>query len=181
MTQLPQLPPHRSMPAAARHSTRRLLEDAAAAPTGGLRRWLSRGVVIGGTAALVLTSGAAVAFVALAPATEQGIVRCFTLPELGTADDFYGTDTAQASATNDGPVPIADALAACSDLWRQGALTYGVKTPQGPPQNSSRTVYDVPQLTACVLDSGAAGVFPADSDICSQLGLPRLQTEALAP
>lgn len=164
------------MPADARRATRQLLESTASkAEAGSGRRWLSRTVVIGAAAGLVLTGGAAVAYVAFAPATDQGIVRCFTLPEVGTDDDYYGSDAALASPTQDGPIPITDAVALCADGWRQGALRYGVANAQGPDQGSPRTLFPVPELTACVLDNGIAGVFPADAGICSRLGLASLQ------
>lgn len=87
-------------------------------------------------------------------------MRCFTLPELGTDDDYHGTDVVMASPTQDGPIPITDALAACRDLWRQGVLSYGEKTPQGPDQDSPQTVFAVPELTACVLPTASQGSFP---------------------
>lgn len=176
MTHRTELPPSRRMPETARLATRQLLEGVASTSReGGAGRWLSRGVVIGAATGLALTGGAAVAFVAFAPATDLSVVRCFTLPEVGTEDDYYGTDAVAASPDQDGPVPVTEAVALCADLWRQGALTYGVKSAPGPDQSSTKTTYPIPELTACVLDSGIAGVFPADADICSRLGLAALQ------
>jgi hypothetical protein len=59
--------------------------------------------------------------------------------------------------------PVAD----CSDLWAAGA--FGGTA--------------VPPLAACVLPSGAAGVFPADrgADPCAGLGLEPVATTAVAP
>lgn len=124
------------------------------------------------------TTSRAGAYVAFAPATDQVIVRCFTLPDPGDGDDFYGTDLMLGRETRPGdvpvtgPVPITDPVTACADPWRQGLLSYGVKTPVA--EELSPTALPVPQLTACVLESGIAGVFPADRGICARLGLPSL-------
>ena len=59
-------------------------------------------------------------------------------------------------------------LAACAELWRAGVL--------GPAG-------DVPQLTECVLGSGAVGVFPSTSgpDACAQLVLAPVPSTAPPP
>jgi hypothetical protein len=78
------------------------------------------------------------------------IIACYQQPGLRS-------DRAVVPATGGNPV------AACGLLWRPG----GKFNPTG--QGS------VPPLTACVLESGATGVFPSlpGSDTCSALGLAR--------
>src|SRR5687768_16812763 len=69
------------------------------------------------------------------------------------------------TAALDGNITIVNAdgrdpTAICGDLWREGAMG------QGPAPES---------LAACVLDTGAIGVFPSSGeDACEQLGLADL-------
>ncbi len=77
--------------------------------------------------------------------TRPELVACF-----GRADLEAPTEVPELIAT--GPVE------ACAGLWRQGVF--------GP-------VTEVPPLAACVLPTGAAGVFPAmdGADVCTALNL----------
>jgi hypothetical protein len=78
------------------------------------------------------------------------VVACYEQPNLRA-------DRAEVPGTGGNPVT------ACGLLWRPG----GKFNPSGHRL--------IPPLTACVLDSGATGVFPSlpGSDTCSALGLAR--------
>ncbi len=56
-----------------------------------------------------------------------------------------------------------DPIAACRELWRTGAVA---------------PTTDPPQLTACVLDTGAVAVMPGGPGICEGLGISSLSREA---
>ena len=56
-----------------------------------------------------------------------------------------------------------DPVKACADLWRAGAVA---------------PTTDPPQLTACVLDTGAVAVMPGGTGICEGLGISSLSREA---
>lgn len=58
-----------------------------------------------------------------------------------------------------------DPVAACAELWRTGAF------------GTSRVV---PQLTPCVLDTGAVAVVPGGPGICEGLGIASLSEDARA-
>jgi hypothetical protein len=70
--------------------------------------------------------------------------------------DRASLDANTAVVSADGRDPVT----ACAEVWRQGALGPNVPT----------------QLEACVLQSGAIGVFPrsAGGDTCGSLGLARV-------
>ena len=56
-----------------------------------------------------------------------------------------------------------DPVTACAELWRNGSL--------------GSTTY-VPQLTACVLDTGAVAVMPGEASVCAALGIASLSADA---
>ncbi len=56
-----------------------------------------------------------------------------------------------------------DPIAACAELWRSGAVA---------------PTTDPPQLTACVLDTGAVAVMPGGAGVCEGLGIASLSREA---
>jgi hypothetical protein len=137
------------------------------------RRWASRGVVLGVAGALVASGGAAAAYVTFAQANDRSVVRCFTVPDPGSEETFSGTDVALVGSPTDDAALIDDALGLCRQLWSDGVIRPGSPNAVGPEPGVSS--YPVPDLTACVLDSGIAGVFPAGVEICDRFGLPRLQ------
>jgi hypothetical protein len=103
-------------------------------------------------AAVAVGGGVAYAVIALQP-TKRADVGCYDQPSL-TA----GTKLVVSSG---GP----DAIAVCQAAWKAGRTG-------GQPS---------PNLVACRLPSGGAGVFPAaDStdDVCRRLGLPALDRQA---
>ncbi len=100
--------------------------------------------------------------------TNKITVQCHTTTALGDGNDFAGSSLALATATTDVPVPIADAVGACADLWQQGVLQKGVAVTKGP----NGRVNAVPPLVGCVTTAGIAAVFPSsDPRLCSGLGL----------
>jgi hypothetical protein len=75
-------------------------------------------------------------------------VGCFDKPDLEG-------NVAVLSADGRDPAEI------CAEMWRTGA--FGGEEGAAPPQ-----------LASCVLETGAVGVFPGDSQICAKLGLAEL-------
>jgi hypothetical protein len=133
---------------------------------GPVRRRVSRTAFAVGTASLaVATMGAGAAYIAFAPATDHTVVHCYTAQ--GTAAQDLGTDT---NYQQD-----ADAIAACTTLWRAGILQLG--KPQAQPQQGPGPLpqdLPVPALVACTVH-GEAAVFPGDPTTCQRLGLPVLE------
>jgi hypothetical protein len=111
------------------------------------KRWISRRKlwVLVPTA---LLAAAGTSYGLLRSVRQPLVVACYQHPNVRA-------DRAVVPATGGNPV------AACGVLWRAG----GKFNPSGHGS--------VPPLTACVLDSGATGVFPSipGSDTCSALGL----------
>jgi hypothetical protein len=172
------VPAARPLPRHARAAVRRLLEEVVSeqggpGPAGRRQRWLprrfSRGMVLLVVGVTALGGGVAGALEAVKPAAEKRVVRCYSEPALGTGAEFPGVTVARGNGP--GPVPIHDALRTCAELWRQGVIVAGVRSPAAPvTEGDSR----VPRLAACTLATGVAAVFPGDADTCRRLGLPDL-------
>jgi hypothetical protein len=160
------LPPSRRMPAARRYAARRQLEEFVNRRSGLRRR---RRLVLGVAIAVVL--GSAVAGITLlqsAPVTDKTTARCYTEAALGSGGTFSGA-TIGALGAPGSTARVDNAIATCSDLWRQGFLLSGKTGIQRPGPN---TANPVPPLIACTLPNGIAGVFPGDQSTCASLGLP---------
>jgi hypothetical protein len=128
-------------------------------------------VAIGLAALSLLFGGAAVGYVAWAPARDQDQIRCYTSPTLqGGDDDFLGTTAVQAIPSGGGPTKVSP-IDICAMLWENGILRSGEKVVGAGPLLTNQPV---PQLVACTLDNGIAAVFPGDAGTCERLGLPRL-------
>jgi len=129
-------------------------------------------------AAIVVVGLSAGAFFATQDVTDQNSVACFARAEMDWRGVFPGTIATSLKGTTDGSdggtVPIADAVALCSDLWAQHALDASSPngTPPGPGYNDRTFSHAVPSpLTVCVMKNGTAAVIPGGSDVCGQLGL----------
>lgn len=141
------------------------------------RRWWMIGVPSVVVAAVGVTAGIAL----LAPVTEKNYVHCLARAELNEADGTYpGTQVIVGSTPDGGPIPIEDAIAACTQVWQEGGLD--ADDPDGqsgdpgtppPPPNPELSGPVPAELTVCVMRDGAAGVVPGDRDVCLALGLPR--------
>lgn len=149
--------PARRLPAVDPDSpSARAIEGVVLAPAGEAspdrrRRRLWVMIMVGG---LVI---AAAAFVWLRPVTEPLTVGCYRAADID-ADRVVVTSSSR-----------SDAVEACTPLWEPGG-EFGSDR-QGP----------APVLVACVLGSGALGVFPSPDrgDVCTDLGLahPELSPE----
>ena len=141
-----------TLPGADSAEGRELLERIVAEPKPTIRgrfRWLkSRKQMV--AVALVLglmTAAGAVAWALTRNETQHLTVGCYRAANL-EADTIVV------------PAAAASPVGACQVVWRQGS--FGT----GPP----------PPLQACVLPSGAVGVFPNSSGhVCQQLGLTEAQ------
>jgi hypothetical protein len=108
------------------------------------------------------------------PVIDHSSARCYTRADLGSGGTFPGTTvgvaTRQPAAGGLAPAgEVADALAACAALWRQGFLTLGASSVSTPsPSVADATV---PALVSCTLSDGTAAVFPGGADTCLTLGL----------
>lgn len=168
-----QLPRPREFPESRRAGTRALLEAAAGKTLRPRRRrWLTRGTVVALAAALLTTGGVATAYVAYRSADQLTDIRCYTKVTAEQGDNFPGTTVTTRGEGSRGRTADADPIKACGDLWRQGVLRPGARTAAGPDERAHK----VPRLRACVLDDGAAAVYPSENpDTCKELGLPRLK------
>lgn len=173
MTDVEHVPPARDLPPERKAALRDFLVAEVARPRPWWRRsrWLALSSVIGGTT-VVLAGGAAAAYVAIKPATDQYSVVCYSAARL---DDVAQVRVAAAREDSaDGqphpPVRISEPLAECAELWRVGMLRPGAE------QKASvdpKAAHDVPSLVACTLDDDTAGIFPGGAETCERLGLPR--------
>jgi len=101
--------------------------------------------LLGGGLTVVVLATAAFAFIRAATVSDPLAISCMTTNKLDS--DIVALGNAE------------DPVAACGELWESGVLGDG----------------DVPALSGCVNDAGAAVVFPSSSDICGQLGLAELE------
>jgi hypothetical protein len=112
--------------------------------------WRRRAIILVAAALLVATGFTT--YVLTREPTHLESIGCFAAPDLGA-------DTTIVSADGRDPVAI------CTELWRQDVVA-GAAAPE--PAN----------LSACVLESGAVGVFPSSSaDTCAELGLAELPAD----
>jgi hypothetical protein len=136
-----------------------------------LARWGVPGVLV------ALAGGAIAATTVLgsAPASTRDMVRCYSVGHL-TGDTHQYTDTAMATATGQAAAPDASATVgaavdSCSALWRIGLIQPGKVAPDVASNPGDAAV---PNLVACVLNSGEAAVLPGDDSACRNLGLAKL-------
>jgi hypothetical protein len=177
MTRSSMMPPERD-PAAESNSDRQSLR----APV--IRRGLSRRprrtrwAVIGTAGVLVISSGAAAAYMSSQPASATSDpaseLRCYfqsIVPD-GFDGDYYTTAARAASpsdgeAASTGEVTTSGALETCAALWRDGVLTHdGVRRPADDADAAGQRTYDIPKLAVCQLRTRIAVVFPDDPDTC---------------
>lgn len=101
--------------------------------------------LLGGSLAVVVLATAAFAFIRSSTVSDPLAISCMATNEVDS--DIVSLRNAD------------DPVAACRELWETGVLGNG----------------DVPVLSGCVNDAGAAVVFPSSSDICGRLGLVELE------
>ena len=161
-----QLPPARRLPTSRRYAARRQLEEFVSRRRVPRRR---RRFILGiAFIAVVGSAAAGITLLRSSPVTDRTKARCYTVTTLGSGDTFSGT-TISAPGTPGSTAQVNNAIATCSDFWRQGFLLAGKTGIQRPSPHTSNPV---PGLVACTLSSGIAGVFPGDQDTCASLGLP---------
>lgn len=170
MIEIEGVPKPRPLPSQARRAQRVMLESALRRPERR-RQWTARSVAAGVGAIALLGGGAvATAYVAFAPVTDKNSVRCYSEASLQGGDrHFHGTEISVAGPA--GPERIEKAVLACSWAWRDGIVVAGASTARSPEQ--PLVAHSVPNLVACTLKNGTAGVFPGDSRTCARLGLPQ--------
>lgn len=161
-------PAPRPFPEHRRAARKHELQRAVARPTRPA--WRRRTVLLSAGIALVATTAAGSAtYIALAPANDQSRARCFATAALG--GDNQPVQEVAIANSNPGssePVKVTDPIEQCAVLWRSGVIGNRV----GPDELA--TDLQVPQLVACVLINGTAGVFPGPVGTCQRLGLPTL-------
>jgi hypothetical protein len=144
-----EIPVPRDLPAARlQRRKEHLVREVAASIGRGERRrkrWLLGALV---PAAVLLLGATGIGmYVLTREATHLESIACYATADLGA-------DTTIVSAGGRDPVAV------CAELWQDGVV--------GPGQAPAR-------LAACVLESGAVGVFPATGpDTCNSLGLAKL-------
>jgi hypothetical protein len=166
----------RRLPDRSRAALRTLLVEHVATSAPVARGLATKRVVIPIAAGVALVGfGGGIAYSQLggdAAVTDQHTARCYSVATYVSGDDFPGT-TLGVPDSAAGPGSVADALDACSALWRAGILQPGSDTAVVSP---SQAQYPVPNLVECVLPDGRAAVFPGNSGLCSELGLQAAQT-----
>lgn len=161
---------------------RNLLVNTAQKGTAENRRYKTtrRAWIIVPSAALALALTGGTVALMQAQVSDKNQVHCFARAER-SGSSFPGTTMTVLQGTtgdpnvgaNDTPpaVPIEDALALCTDMWKQHALDASV--PNGAPamQIDPKFSHPVPSpLTVCVWD-GRAAVIPGGPNVCAKLGL----------
>lgn len=153
-------------------------------PRRSRRSW--RWAIAGLAGGLVLSGGAATAYMVGKPASERNQLRCYHQATLADGDDgFMGTTVVGAERASDGRIDevvasVDSAVETCAAMWREGFLTAAGKTSGYELQRREddgtlfQREYDVPPLAPCTLDNGIAAVFPGEPGTCEDLGLPRL-------
>lgn len=132
-------------PEEAQRLAAQVVERAVGGGTSRRRRSRRRRWVIGGTTAVVLVGGGVVAALLQReePSAPNELVAC-------RAEPARDAD----AVLVDG---VENAIEACAEKWRSGELgTDGV----------------VPELVACVSDTGVVEVYPGNVDTCAELELP---------
>jgi hypothetical protein len=137
------------------------------------RRHRRRWALVAGIALVASGSFAAAKLLDATPASNPGLVRCYSVATL-TDNPRQFTDTAMA-AVDGQPAPdiaarVNDAVSACAGLWQIGLIQNGQIVPDAAGGNG----HAVPPLVACVLPNGVAAVFPGDGQTCRTLGLAPL-------
>lgn len=169
-----------ALASARRAADRRMLHDLATGSGVGRRapsrrrRSLVVALPLIAVAAAASTAAAA-AFLPAEHATVHDTVRCYGTVSNDGGRGFPGSEVGIAVAPGKRPADVpAVAVSSCAALWRAGLLSStGVVRPRsdGAPPAAPATV---PALTACVLRTGQAAVYPAAEQVCEQLGLPPL-------
>lgn len=164
MFDLNELPKQRTMPRAADHQA--LIERYAGSGRPRSRAVRRIAVMVAGGAVVLGGGSAAVAYVsAMKPEVPpMKLTQCFTK---ATLDDAYSRQTGMVTRDHS----ARSAVQVCTVLWKAGLLRLN-STQDGTTSNTHE--YPVPPLTACVLSSGVAAVFPGDDTTCAGLGLPSL-------
>lgn len=101
--------------------------------------------IIGGGAVAIVLATAAFAVLRTSTVSDPTAVSCLATTDL--EGDLVGLAASE------------DPVEACRQLWIDGTLGNG----------------DVPPLTGCVNEAGAAAVVPADGAVCNRLGLDELE------
>lgn len=137
-------------------------------------KWTMPALVVaiaGGTAAAAALHGDKTA-------TVPNTVRCFAVDH--TTKDYkeYADLTPASNGTTDPQDPSATVHAAvttCGDMWHIGLLIPGNANNTAALRHQDTNDFPVPNLLACVLESGEAAVFPSnDAQLCQHLGLAQL-------
>lgn len=160
----------------AREQHFRLIDKLTTQPRKAPRRWRKWAIVM--TVAVGFSGvglGTAAAFGLFSSPTDRRIANCYTTADLH--DPTNREDFSVATSPNEDPTlhdAAASALDICAGGWQQGRFSTTDPMisldPKPPPWN-----YPIPRLVACVLPSGAVGVFPGDDTTCTRLGLPIAQ------
>jgi hypothetical protein len=181
MSDIENLPPPRGWSGDRRTAVRDLLvEEVARSKRPWWRRSRRTATVSVGAMALVLAGGAASAYVAFKAPTNLASVVCFSAATPQALEGFgdnqvavadpNGTDARPAPARSD-TLAGKDPIGTCTSLWKSGILVAGATELKTNARSASDPA-PVPDLVACTLKEGVAGVFPGDAETCERLGLP---------
>ncbi|GAA4167313.1 hypothetical protein [Gryllotalpicola koreensis] len=149
-----------------------LLETLEAAPAARQRRTRRRWAVWGSVGVLVAASagvGAGVVVKARS-VSDTSLVHCLSSAHKGIGGKYPDSSATLAQAS--GTPRVTDAVALCTQMWRQGVFEPGFD-----PTASSNPPGKVPEhLTVCVMKDSSAAVVPGDGrDLCQSIGLAPLK------
>jgi len=128
-----------------------------------LGRSFSRGVV----AVMVVAAATLIGLGVMATTGSSGAANAYCYSDSSVSSTGIGITV---SGTVNTPAQVRNALAACTTMWKDGALTgsivasapgLDVGLSSGTPSTPT-----LPALVACVLGSGAIGIFPGDASTC---------------
>lgn len=167
----PQPPAERFMPEADLQRRAQHLTDSIA-QIRPKRRVSRKALWVAGLASTVVAStGTAWAYQQFSEAAVTDEVRCYAMPDLGDGITYPGLTTTSQEMMSGQSMTAAEAINACTVSWTAGVLVEGDPQMHEPYEH---TTDKVPQLSACIVEDGVAGVFPGGPGTCASLGLPQL-------
>ena len=181
MIDLENVPQLRELTPERRDADEALLRHAVRSAPLDRRRRRLRVVAGAGVAAVVVVGGVAAAGSVLSArdADVRNSARCYSAVSSDFGDGFPGTTVGVAAAPGQSAADVpSQVVELCSSVWAAGVFAPGgaqASASAGGKSGTLPTDGPVPVLTACMLPSGEAAVFPGPAGTCGQLGLAPLK------
>ena len=153
MSDEPRIPSSRDLPPERLQRRKEMLVSEIASTSAASARRVRRPIVALAALVLLLATGFGTYALTRGEPTHFDSIGCFEEADVRSNTTVIGNEA-------------QDPIAACAELWRQGTIAPGGS---------------VPRLEACVLETGAVGVFPGESaEVCNRLGIAPLSPEGRA-